>query len=322
MLKQLLLSILPSFISVWLRRLGGAKIGKNVRIKFGTIILSEDLTLGDHVSIGPFTLIQGEKVVIKDYAIVGYLVSLRAKFISLGYAANILPNNRISGTQNKSSKFILGDHSMILPFCYMDPGEGITIGNKTGVGGYSLLFTHGSWPDHLNGGPVSFGPIVIEDNVWLPWRVFVLPNVTIGSNSVIGGNSLINKTIPAGSLAAGSPAKVIKETAYTIPPEKERMERLNKIIEDFYENAAGTTSEALNFIIYVDATSNLKPSNLLFILHDNFDKEQIAKWQRDGINVIDHKNSTYYRAKDHIMADRFKGFISKYGIRLYVSDVD
>ena len=50
--------------------------------------------------------------------------------------------------------------------------------------------------------------------MWLPARSIVLPNVTIGDNVVIGINSIINRSLPSGSFAAGSPCKVIKENVY------------------------------------------------------------------------------------------------------------
>jgi hypothetical protein len=62
----------------------------------------------------------------------------------------------------------------------------------------------------LKGFPVAFGPITIEDGVWFPWRVFVLPNVHIGKEATIGAGSVINRDVPARSLAAGVPAKVLR----------------------------------------------------------------------------------------------------------------
>jgi len=61
-------------------------------------------------------------------------------------------------------------------------------------------------------GPVS-EPIVIEDNVWVGSRVIILKGVTIGANSVIGAGSVVTKSIPPNSFAAGCPARVITEIA-------------------------------------------------------------------------------------------------------------
>ncbi len=54
-------------------------------------------------------------------------------------------------------------------------------------------------------------PITVEDNVWIGASVTVLPNVTIGSGSVIAAGSVVNRDIPKGVIAAGNPCKVIRE---------------------------------------------------------------------------------------------------------------
>ena len=53
-------------------------------------------------------------------------------------------------------------------------------------------------------------PIVIEDNVWIGANVAIMPGVTIGSNVVIGGGSVVVKDIPDNSVAVGNPCHVIR----------------------------------------------------------------------------------------------------------------
>lgn len=53
-------------------------------------------------------------------------------------------------------------------------------------------------------------PITIGNNVWIGGNVVVVPGVTIGDNCVIGAGSVVVKDIPANSLAAGNPCKVIR----------------------------------------------------------------------------------------------------------------
>lgn len=55
-----------------------------------------------------------------------------------------------------------------------------------------------------------FGPIKIGNNVFVGKGAIILPNVTIGDNCVIGAGSVVTKDIPANSVAAGLPARVIK----------------------------------------------------------------------------------------------------------------
>ena len=52
--------------------------------------------------------------------------------------------------------------------------------------------------------------IKVGNDVWIGGNVVVLPGVTIGDNCVIGAGSVVNKDIPANSIAVGNPCKVIK----------------------------------------------------------------------------------------------------------------
>lgn len=54
-------------------------------------------------------------------------------------------------------------------------------------------------------------PINVGDNVWIGANVSVLPGVTIGTNTIIGAGSVVNKDIPEGVIAAGIPCKVIRK---------------------------------------------------------------------------------------------------------------
>ena len=63
-------------------------------------------------------------------------------------------------------------------------------------------------------GFTSKGPTRVGDNVWCGANVVVTSGVTIGERCVIGANSVVTADIPAGSIAAGSPARVLKTIAW------------------------------------------------------------------------------------------------------------
>lgn len=56
----------------------------------------------------------------------------------------------------------------------------------------------------------SKGEVIIGDNVWICDGVMILPGVTIGSGAIIAANSVVVSNIPSFTVAAGTPAKVIK----------------------------------------------------------------------------------------------------------------
>lgn len=57
---------------------------------------------------------------------------------------------------------------------------------------------------------IECGPVVIEEDAWLGANVMVLKGVTIGRGSVIAAGAVVSNSIPAGVIAAGVPARVIK----------------------------------------------------------------------------------------------------------------
>jgi maltose O-acetyltransferase len=58
----------------------------------------------------------------------------------------------------------------------------------------------------------EFGkPVVIGSDVWVGGGAIILPGVTVGSRSVIGAGSVVTRDIPPGVLAAGNPARVIRQ---------------------------------------------------------------------------------------------------------------
>lgn len=54
-------------------------------------------------------------------------------------------------------------------------------------------------------------PIVLKKGCLVGMESFVMPGVTIGEGAIVGAGSLVSKDIPAWTIAAGRPAKVLKE---------------------------------------------------------------------------------------------------------------
>ena len=63
-------------------------------------------------------------------------------------------------------------------------------------------------------GFTSKGPTRIGDNVWCGANVVVTSGVSVGERSVIGANSVVTQDLPPLSIAAGVPAKVLREVRY------------------------------------------------------------------------------------------------------------
>lgn len=69
----------------------------------------------------------------------------------------------------------------------------------------------------------KIGRVTIGSNVFIGAETVVLPGVTIGDNVIIGANSTVTHDIPTGSVAAGSPARVLCSLEEYLEKERARM---------------------------------------------------------------------------------------------------
>lgn len=60
------------------------------------------------------------------------------------------------------------------------------------------------------------GPTRVGDNVWCGANVVITSGVTVGERCVIGANSVVNRDLPPRVIAAGVPAKVVREIDYAM----------------------------------------------------------------------------------------------------------
>ena len=202
---------LPSFLKVWAYRVFlGYKIGKGVKLAFGSAVIGDEVHLADHVEIGLLAVVMGRSIRIGRHSTVGTMSYVSCVTIEIGEDARIREQVYVGGPMLPESRFSLGSRTIVLQMAYINPTKPVVIGDDTGIGGHCLIFTHGSWLNILDGYPVTYEPVTLGKSVWLPWRVFLMPGTTIGDGSVIGANSLVSGTIPPSSLAVGTPAKVVR----------------------------------------------------------------------------------------------------------------
>ncbi len=327
---SLILFFFPSFIQVPLRRLMGQKIGKGSKIKFGTFFSSSKVDIGEKVNVGPFSFVKSEQITIGDKTNIKALSILSTRVIKLGKYVHVSPLSVISSEFTEQSILEIGDHSRLFPFCWIDTGDGVFIGKNVGIGGHTLIFTHGVWANYLDGGPVTFGPVKIEDNVWLPWRVFILPNVTIGKDTIVGANSLVNKSCGENVLIGGNPAKVIKENIKNSISEDHRKERLDEILSDFssyiefkFKIKSILSNNELKFdkfSIFIDDSKLSNKGDLVFFMNQKQSELELKELNLRGVSTIDHESKLAIIIENkNVVFINFVSFMRRYGIRLYIN---
>jgi len=110
--------------------------------------------------------------------------------------------------QNKG--LLLGSNTSILEPFFLDPQHCflISIGDNCTLAPNVRLIAHdASTKQYL--GYTRIGKIMIHDNCFIGDSVIVLPNVSIGENTIIGAGAVVNRDVPENVVAAGNPVKVI-----------------------------------------------------------------------------------------------------------------
>ena len=99
------------------------------------------------------------------------------------------------------------NHNLVI----LDAG-GVSFGDNVFIGPDCGFHTSGHPLDYerRNRGLEYAYPIRVGNNVWIGAGVQIMPGVTIGNNVVIGGGSVVVKDVPADTLAAGNPCRVIR----------------------------------------------------------------------------------------------------------------
>lgn len=101
--------------------------------------------------------------------------------------------------------------------CYVEGSGGVVIGKGTIFGPNVVVVSssHGISPDER--GAKSLGRVVIGERVWVGASAVILAGVTIGEGAVIAAGSVVRESVPPGVLAAGAPARVVRELREQAP---------------------------------------------------------------------------------------------------------
>jgi acetyltransferase-like isoleucine patch superfamily enzyme len=140
-----------------------------------------------------------------------------------------------------SGRLTVGEGTLLEPGCWLtlgpeariEIGKGCFLNRETMLAaveridiGDHVMFANGCFvgdADHRYDDPevpvtwqgfVPRGPVRIGDNVWFGVNCVVTGGVEIGHRAVIGANSVVTESIPPGTIAAGAPAKVLREIEF------------------------------------------------------------------------------------------------------------
>lgn len=115
-------------------------------------------------------------------------------------------------TGEREGRIEIGDHVLISPGTHIVSSERIVIGSNTMIAS-NCYISDSDWHDTYDRTAEleKHRPIHIGENVWLGVRVIIGKGVTIGKNSIVGAGAVVMSDIPANCIAAGNPARVVRE---------------------------------------------------------------------------------------------------------------
>ena len=104
----------------------------------------------------------------------------------------------------------IGNKVWIGLFVYIDElhPEALSIGNNCTIGIRTSIITHFYWGPRQ---PVSNGPVVIEDDVFIGPHCVILPNVRVGAGSVIQAGTVVTRSVPPRTLWGAPEAGAVGE---------------------------------------------------------------------------------------------------------------
>ena len=107
---------------------------------------------------------------------------------------------------------VIGDNCLLCPGVRIDSASGVTMEHNCMLAAGTYI-TDADWHDiydrTLTVGTTA--PVTLRENVWIGDGATVCKGVTIGRNSVVGAGSVVTGDIPDNVIAAGNPAKVVKQ---------------------------------------------------------------------------------------------------------------
>lgn len=107
----------------------------------------------------------------------------------------------------------IGDHVYLNFLCTILDNNEVRIGHHVMFGPSVQVYTaahHLRAELRIRGLEIA-KPIVIEDNAWIGGGAILLPGVRIGINAVVGAGAVVTRSVPANTVVAGNPARVIRE---------------------------------------------------------------------------------------------------------------
>lgn len=138
---------------------------------------------------------------------------LRLAGFYIGAKSIIMGRPRFTGGPDLAKNFEMGPSGFINVDCFFDMAAPIHMGKNVSIGPQVMIITgaHQVGDEYNRCSYLEPRGINIGDGVWLGARSIVLPGISIGRGSVVAAGAVVTKDVPANTMVAGVPARVVKK---------------------------------------------------------------------------------------------------------------
>ena len=260
----LLSTFLPSFLRVLLLRMLGHRIGRNVHISILTILHAPKIEIGDNVRIGPLNIIKcGDEVKIGFSSGISFLVIIYGR----GF-------------------FHLGARSYISVKTFIDTTGGVEIGDYSGTGPGTMIFSHAIFLPPTKGFPRVIKKTTIGNYVWLGGLNFVTAGSVIGDHVISLPGSVIPKQVDSEIFFIGKDQELPLSKVCKRMSEIETRSLVREILQDFAQMEKMEFEEKSEFLyagrrrfqIISGPLDPLDPGTIYFVISDGIGLPGTVRW--------------------------------------------
>jgi len=260
----LLSTFLPSFLRVLLLRMLGHKIGRNIHISILTILHAPKIEMGDNVRIGPLNIIKcGDEVKIGFSSEISFLVIIYGRGL-----------------------FRLGARSYVSVKTFIDTTGGVEIGDYSGTGPGTMIFSHAIFLPPTKGFPRVIKKTTIGNYVWLGGLNFVTAGSVIGDHVMSLPGSVISKQVDSEIFFIGKDQQLALSKVCKRMSEIETRSLVWEILRDFAQMEKMDFEEEGEFLyvgrrrfqIISGPLDPLDPGTIYFVILDGIRLPERARW--------------------------------------------
>jgi len=130
--------------------------------------------------------------------------------ITIGKRSKLWPGVKLSAvgsSKHEPALISIGSYTSIGDRTEIHAGQSVTIGDRVLIS-WDCVILDRDYHGHADA-PERIAPVVIENDVWIGCRAIILKGVTLGHGCVVAAGAVVTKSVEAGQIVAGNPARII-----------------------------------------------------------------------------------------------------------------